>query len=216
MKGLTQRQTQILDFIDHYVAEHAFSPSYHDIMREFNFTSPGTVYRHLQALKRKGAVVSEHHCSRSILPTKRLSAVAEAPPPLSPAPTTEIPIIARLRAGFPLETHASIRTVALPPSLAENGDGVYGLDVVGNGLHDELIADGDIVLVATTSQPQDGDTVVTVVREQETILRRYFIVEDYLRLESRNLSQQPIIVCESDARHYGVVIGVIRQYKTAE
>ena len=63
MKGLTKRQNEIVHYISEYINIHRFSPSYREIMEHFGFTSLGTVYKHVQVLKRKGMIQAEKNAA---------------------------------------------------------------------------------------------------------------------------------------------------------
>jgi repressor LexA len=53
---LTPRQASIVSFLALYSTQHGHSPSYREIADHFGIASPNGVYRHLVALKNKGAV----------------------------------------------------------------------------------------------------------------------------------------------------------------
>jgi SOS-response transcriptional repressor LexA len=53
MRGLTERQQEILDFIRAYVAEHGYPPIVREFAEPFGFSFQGAV-RHINALERKG------------------------------------------------------------------------------------------------------------------------------------------------------------------
>jgi SOS-response transcriptional repressor LexA len=53
VKGLTDRQRAILDWIVEFMREHRLPPTLREIGRAFGISSPG-VLGHLRALERKG------------------------------------------------------------------------------------------------------------------------------------------------------------------
>lgn len=54
--GLTDRQTEILDYIRKYTTERGYSPSTRDIGAGCGITSPNGVMCHIKSLIRKGAL----------------------------------------------------------------------------------------------------------------------------------------------------------------
>ena len=56
---LTNRQLDILEYIEAYVEERHYPPSWRDIARHFSFASTNTVHSHLVLLYKKGAVTWE-------------------------------------------------------------------------------------------------------------------------------------------------------------
>ena len=63
---LTQRQSQILDFIVDYLKEHGFPPSRQEIATAFGFASVNAAQQHLDALYAKGAIQIFAGISRGI------------------------------------------------------------------------------------------------------------------------------------------------------
>ena len=53
MKDLTQRQKEILEFIEHHEWRNGFWPSIREIQEKFQFKSTNAVMGHLRALEKK-------------------------------------------------------------------------------------------------------------------------------------------------------------------
>lgn len=66
---LTQRQSDILDFIVQFIDEHRYSPSYRDLCARFRVRI-NAIRGHLIALRRKGYIEFEAHRSRTIRVTE--------------------------------------------------------------------------------------------------------------------------------------------------
>lgn len=62
----TKKQSQLLDFIEQFIAEHGFSPSYREIMRGLDYTSVATVALHVNNLITRGHLVKRGHSARSL------------------------------------------------------------------------------------------------------------------------------------------------------
>jgi SOS-response transcriptional repressor LexA len=84
--NLTDRQTELLDFIRSYTAEHGYSPSTRDIGDGMGIASPNGVLCHIRALIKKGAlqkvIINGRALGRSFKivgedPTKRIVAAVE-------------------------------------------------------------------------------------------------------------------------------------------
>ncbi len=63
---LTKRQKEIFDYLRGYISRHGYAPTFDEIAASFGFTSKGTVYKHIRALKEKGAIRHEWNRARSI------------------------------------------------------------------------------------------------------------------------------------------------------
>ena len=62
----TKKQRQILTYIEHFIAEHGYSPSYREIMTGLNYTSVATVSLHINSLIKRGHLQKKDHSARSL------------------------------------------------------------------------------------------------------------------------------------------------------
>lgn len=204
MKGLSKRQRELLDFIENYVATHRFSPSYHDIMTHFSFSSPGTVYKHLQTLRRKGVVVNEPGKARSCLPKRLAKEKNEG--------VTEIPLLGSLRLNFPVEIHQFQKNISVASSLLQEAETAYAFSLVGNEWSDEFLCAGDLLLIDPTAPAEDNDTIIATTSNGGVLLRSLKTLDEYQQLTSRNPNLQPLIVRPNDLDIMGIALAVIRQF----
>jgi len=62
----TKRQKELLGFIETFIAEHGYSPSYREIMAGLNYSSVATVALHVNNLIKRGHVRKRDHSARSL------------------------------------------------------------------------------------------------------------------------------------------------------
>ena len=62
----TKKQKELLGFIETFIAEHGYSPSYREIMSGLNYTSVATVSLHVGNLIKRGHLVKRDHSARSL------------------------------------------------------------------------------------------------------------------------------------------------------
>lgn len=62
----TKKQREILTYIETFIAEHGYSPSYREIMKGLNYTSVATVSLHVNSLIIRGHLRKRDHSARSI------------------------------------------------------------------------------------------------------------------------------------------------------
>ena len=67
MKGLTERQEDILTMIIMFINRHGYSPTLRDIGKHFGIKSTNGVNDHLFALERKGYLGRAEKTARSIV-----------------------------------------------------------------------------------------------------------------------------------------------------
>ncbi len=62
----TKKQKELLEYIDSFIAEHGYSPSYREIMRALNYNSVATVALHVGNLIKRGHLQKRGRSARSI------------------------------------------------------------------------------------------------------------------------------------------------------
>ena len=62
----TKKQKELLTFIEAFIGEHGYSPSYREIMAGLNYTSVATVALHVNSLIKRGHLIKRDHSARSL------------------------------------------------------------------------------------------------------------------------------------------------------
>ncbi len=62
----TKKQKELLTFIETFIAEHGYSPSYREIMGPLNYNSVATVALHVNNLIKRGHLRKRDHSARSL------------------------------------------------------------------------------------------------------------------------------------------------------
>lgn len=205
MKGLTPRQRELLNYISEYIETHAYAPSYREIMQHFGLSSLGPIHKHIQVLKRKGHLQSEHRGHRSLAPTEMHRSKLQN--------EITLPFIGNLIGGFPIETFSQVKMIAVPESLVHAPERTYVLQAKGEHLNEELIAAGDFLIVEARQTASTGETIVALINQRDTVVKRYFHEEgDYVRLAGLNPHLKPLIFKQQDVHIQGVVTGLMRLF----
>ena len=200
---LTKRQKEILDYIDGFIAERGYAPSFEEIAEAFGYSSLATVHEHLSNLERKGYIRKSYNESRSI----------ELVRPGMGAPTMELPLLGAVAAGLPIEAVPDTERVAVPPDMVRRNRDNYVLRVEGNSMIEEQIRDGDYIVVQAQQNAEDGEMVVALVGgDSATVKKLYREPGGRIRLQPANPTMEPIVVDARDVRIQGIVVGVIRKY----
>jgi repressor LexA len=71
----TKKQRELLSFIEKFIGEHGYSPSYREIMNGLNYTSVATVSLHVNSLIKRGHLRKRDYSARSL----EVVAPSEAP-----------------------------------------------------------------------------------------------------------------------------------------
>ena len=62
----TKKQRELLTYIESFIAEHSYSPSYREIMSGLNYTSVATVALHVNSLIKRGHLKKRDRSARSL------------------------------------------------------------------------------------------------------------------------------------------------------
>lgn len=65
-KNPTKKQREMLNFIENFISEHGFSPSYREIMNSLGYQSVSTVAIHVDNLIALGCIQKTDHSARSL------------------------------------------------------------------------------------------------------------------------------------------------------
>jgi len=198
MDTLTARQAEILEIIREYVAETGRPPSRPELAKMLGIASTNGVFKHLDALARKGAIELVPNAARGI---KVLGG-------------SGLPLVGRVAAGSPIMAIENMlgRYPVDPDMFKPRAD--YLLQVSGLSMRDEGILDGDWLVVHRTSEARSGQIVVARIGDEVTV-KRYRIRGQKAELIPANpdfqtlhldLSRQSLAI-------EGIGVGVIRNLR---
>ncbi len=192
------RGDRILAYIERAIAERGYPPSVREIAAAVGLASTSAVHHHLTRLTKEGRLSRQPARSRalSIPGAKNLRAV--------PAP-----IIGEIAAGQPIYAYEERdETLAIPSEWARNDD-AFVLRVRGKSMIEDLIDDGDYVVIQPQHTARDGDIVVALLEDNTATLKRFYKERDRVRLQPANGAMAPIYARE--VKIQGKVIGLIRR-----
>jgi len=204
--NLTPKQMKILTLIRTSRLTRGYSPTMQELADELG-VSKVTVFEHVEALIKKGALRRAANKARSLEPTGKLDLPDEQRP-------TRLPLVGSIAAGLPIEAvedreFLDLEAVFNPPRRSD----VFVLRVRGESMIDEQIRDGDYVICLKTSQARNGDTVVALLDDGEATLKKFYRDRGRIRLQPANEAFEPIWVEEDRLQIQGRVIGVVRTYR---
>lgn len=75
----TKKQQELLNYIEQFVAEHGYGPSYREIMRGCGYNSVATVALHVNSLISRGHLTKRDHSARSLEVIKQSGATTSSP-----------------------------------------------------------------------------------------------------------------------------------------
>jgi repressor LexA len=201
--ALTRRQREIYDYVKAFVADEGYSPSLEEIGAHFGLRSVATVHKHVQHLVEKGLLRKAWNRSRSVEPVDE---------PETGSELVSLPLLGVVAAGMPIEAIEDNERIEIPPDMAGRPGERFVLRVKGESMIEDMIADGDLVIVESRNEARNGETVVAIVDGSDATLKRFYQKGDTVHLEPANSSMEPIIVPAQNVEIRGVLRGLLRSY----
>ncbi len=202
--NLTPKQLRILQLIRDSRIRRGYSPTMQELADEIG-VSKVTVFEHVEALIKKGALVREANKARSLSIAEGISVPDESRP-------LKFPLVGKIAAGYPIEKVADADEIDLVEFLStlDDAGSTFALQVDGESMRDEGILDGDLVLLERAQVAHNGDRVVALLEDGSTTLKTFYKEADHIRLQPANPDFEPIRVkfCQIQ----GIVKGVVRRY----
>ena len=231
-KGLTLRQTKILEPIQRSVSANGYPPSMREIGDTVGLASLSSVTHQLSQLEKLGYIRRDPKRPRAmeILVPLMLrgngkgSAAAtgasdssgnaagtstpQADGDLSTAlDTALVPLVGRIAAGGPILADQMVEEmVPLPRQLVGHGD-LFMLRVAGDSMVDAAICDGDWVVVRRQPTAENGDVVAALLDDEATV-KTFRQRNGHTWLLPQNTRYEPIL--GDEATIMGKVVSVMR------
>lgn len=226
---LTPKEKKVLEFLEMYMRQHGYSPTYQEICQHFGFASFNSVQRYLKQLDNKGYIrLPWSNQKRAITLLKPASALQDAieelqgevrsnvTPAIVPSENFSLPLLGRVAAGAPIEALDHDEYIDVPASLVRHADRTYALRVQGQSMIEDGILDGDVILVQKQAVASNGDIVVATIGDEATVKRFYLHrnakTDQTIELRPANSSMSSMWYRPDEVQIRGVVVGLIRRY----
>ena len=201
---LTDKQTQILEYIRHEILAKGYPPSIREICQAVDLKSTSSVHAQLSSLEAKGYIRRDLTKSRSI-------EIIDDDFSLTKRELVNIPIVGTVSCGQPILAEQNIEDYfPVPPEYIHNTNNqTFMLRVKGDSMINVGIYEKDLVIVEQCSSARNGEIVVALIEDSETV-KTFYKEYGYIRLQPENDYMDPIIVehCEI----LGRVIGLFRNF----
>lgn len=200
---LTEKQEAVLKFIEQYQMSFGKSPTLREMREHFNVNSDNSILKHLKALEDKG-LIEKDDTPRGIKLLNSIKAKLESD-------VVKLPVLGFIPAGGPVLSEEYVeRFMDVGHDLAKNAEDYFILTVTGNSMIDAGIFEGDLVIVDIKSQPKNGDIVVALVDNSNT-LKRFIKEGNNIYLKAENKSYKDIYPV-NELIIQGVVSSLLRRY----
>jgi repressor LexA len=205
MKGPTERQKEVLDFISGYIDTHTYPPTIRDVADNFSISIKGA-HDHLTALKKKGLLKNGDKRSR----TMELAVTGNEKGKKDGF--AEIPILGTVAAGRPILAVENMDgSIRLHRSLLKNGRKYFALRVKGDSMEKAGIMDGDTAVIEYQNMVRNGEIAVLMLDEAVT-LKTFYRESSRIRLQPENPKYTPTYFSQ-DVQILGKLAHIIRSYE---
>jgi repressor LexA len=198
--NLTKVQQELYDWLVEYIRENQHAPSIRQMMMAMGLRSPAPIQSRLEHLRNKGFIQWAEGQARTIQILKHS--------------TSGIPVLGSIAAGGLVEPFVD-EVERLDISSFFQGMNHFALRVTGDSMIEDMIADGDMVImepVANAKTVKNGTIVAARVDGQGTTLKHYHISGDKVTLKPANSKYKPIQAPAEQVELQGTLVGVWRGY----
>lgn len=212
---LGERHKKILEIMQHYQDKVGYPPSIREIGKEANISSTSVVNYYLNQLEEWKYIERDRKISRGLRLSNRVSKAIDdlmtipvlgmiGASELIPNPSTDF-------SNYDPESSVEVARSLLPEN--ERNEQLFALEVDGQSMIDAMVNDGDIVVMKSVQEANDGDMVaVRLTDTDETTLKYFYKENGSIRLQPANPEYESITIHDpSTLIIQGKVVLVIRK-----
>ncbi|MSO78137.1 MAG: transcriptional repressor LexA [Acidimicrobiia bacterium] len=207
MTDLTDRQRQVLEFIDAEVRERGYPPSVREIGEAVGLSSSSTVHAHLAALQDKGFLTRDPTKPRAL----ELHYESGSGSAVERRPVRHIPLVGDVAAGVGVLADQNIEeTIPMPEDFTVAGQ-LFMLRVRGESMIDSGILDGDYVVVKQQANAEPGEVIVAGIPGEEATVKTFQKRRGKVVLQPANKRMDEMVFEPTDITIYGKVVSLLRR-----
>jgi repressor LexA len=193
MTGISEKQEEMLAFIQNFVGQNHYPPTYEEIRTGLGISTKSLVNYHLEALEAAQLLTRAPNSPRSIrlkhLPSDGRWGAKNGGAESSPLSQAEV--------------------LELTYGVAATDHNLFALKI---DQADDFAACGDIAIIQRQPHLQNGEIVaVRLPQRRAPSLKRYFRENGHVRLKSENTPLTDMVVSPTDVEIQGKVVAIIRQ-----
>ena len=192
----SNKQTEILEFIQYKIENEGYSPSIREIAEKVNLKSTSSVHHHLNNLIEKGLLSKKANQPRTLTSNKMITSFKT------------VPIVGEIAAGSPLLAEENkIGEVSVPQEKFNQN--LFALKINGDSMLDAGIHDGDIVVIDKGVEPKNGDIGAFMINDTEATVKYLDTISGkrFLIPANKNYNNQEI---NSNIQPIGKVVSLFR------
>jgi repressor LexA len=197
MIHLSDKQEAMLAFIEGFVDQNGYPPTYEEIKQGLNISTKSLVDYHLDVLENAACITRVPNTPRGI----RLKNEGTSPIGAMPVDNSHLPAL------------SNEEIVELTYDIVTNDNNLYALKVQEDAANnDAFVQAGDIVILQRQRRVDNGEmAAVRLLKEGLTTIKRYYRENGHVRLQAVKENLTPLILKPEAVEIQGKVLAVIRQ-----
>ncbi len=201
MIGISDKQEQMLAFIENFVSHKGYPPTYEEIRSGLNISSKSLVNYHLDVLEGAQLLSRESNTPRSI----QLKNGGQA---------TQLSFanLAQKSSSTNLFQMDQADMLELTFGAVTDTNGLQALKIEDGVVAGTFADPGDVVILKNQNHAKNGEVVaIKLPTQSEILFQRYFRENGHVRLQSPNKTLVEMFVMPEAVEIQGKVVAVIRQ-----
>lgn len=192
-----------MNYIHEFVESHGFEPSYQQIANSIGVKSKGGIAKHIEALEKKG-LLSRNNINGSF----HLE--------LNPQKTVSELVCEVEWMHSDQNTHRKYEdeNLYIPKFMLGylSSSNLRALTIDDNAMIDEHICEDDIALFETKTFARDGEIVVTLIRDRDILVRKFYRDGSDIRLAAANENFDELKLPADKIKIIGIFRGILRPF----
>jgi len=201
MEKLTEPQRQLYEWLVEYIRISQHSPSIRQMMQAMNLKSPAPIQSRLEYLRSKGYIDWNTGKARTIR--------------ILQSPAQGVKLLGSIAAGGLVEPFTDDFTEQLDLAEILRQPDCFALRVVGDSMIEDLITEGDVVVMRSPSESEgvkNGTIVAAQIDGHGTTLKHYHRQGETVTLRPANSRYKEIHAAANQVQVQGILVGVWRCY----
>ncbi|OGT22659.1 MAG: repressor LexA [Gammaproteobacteria bacterium RIFCSPHIGHO2_02_FULL_42_13] len=195
---ITVSQRKAYQYIQRFIRQQGHSPTISEIAEGIGIKSRGVVHRYVQALVTEGLVDILPNRHRNIELTEKDA-------------DKHLMLIGKISHNQPLESVSEKQITDVTKSLLAPNR--CALRVQGDGMVEEGIFDGDIIICEQTDKVKEDSIVIALIDDKAIVKRLRYNQDQTITLSPIHSRRLPEVYPESQVKIYGIFVAVVRLEK---
>ncbi|MGI8467595.1 MAG: transcriptional repressor LexA [Pyrinomonadaceae bacterium] len=204
MQPRTKRQREVFEYVNSFIEERGYEPSYQQIARHFRIASKSAIAKHIAALERQGLILRVRDSGGSFgLQIRPKNSVEKS---VCEIEWLDVPQDGNFKDEW------EENSLFIPRFLIgfHQPEKICAFRVRNDSMIEESICEGDIALVEKRAFARDGDCVVALIEKERVVLKQFYRDGANIELRPANKNYGVIRLSAEKVQVKGVFRALLR------